>query len=99
MNFATTGLEVAVVVAVVMMAAAGAGLAVRRVTATSLLVGSVAHVAVSIPAHGVGLVALVVGSRRTTLPARSSDASPIARNTEVAIVDMRGRVAVVCALD
>lgn len=62
---------------------------------TTLIVGSIAHVAVAIPANGVGLIALVVGSRRTTLPARHHDGHAVPHGTEVAIVEMSGRVAVV----
>jgi hypothetical protein len=63
-----------------------------------LLVGSVAHVAVRIPANGVGLVALVIGSRRTTLPARCNDGGAIERGTEVVIVHVARRIALVTHL-
>lgn len=65
---------------------------------SSVLVGSIAHVTIAIPRHGVGLIALVVGSRRTTLPARSSDGLALERGTEVVIVDLARRVAVVSPL-
>ncbi len=98
MDFETGALAFGVAASVVTLGAAAIALALRRANVANVLVGSVAHVAVSIPANGVGLIALVVGSRRTTLPARSSDASLIVKNTEVAIIDIRGRIAVVCAL-
>ena len=69
-----------------------------RANGSTLIVGSVAHVALTIPENGVGLIALVVGSRRTTLPARHHDGHAVPRGTEVAIVEMRGRVAVVTPL-
>lgn len=62
---------------------------------TTLIVGSLAHVAVPIPRRGVGSIALVVGSRRTTLPARCSEGSAIQRGTEVVVVGRRDRVALV----
>ncbi|HVW28707.1 MAG TPA: hypothetical protein VHC69_25250 [Polyangiaceae bacterium] len=69
-----------------------------RANRTTLIVGSIAHVAVTIPENGVGLIALVVGSRRTTLPARHHDGHAVPRGTEVAIVEMSGRVAVVAPI-
>src|SRR5262245_55819686 len=72
--------------------------AFSRTDSTALLVGSIAHVAVTIPSNGIGLIALVVGSRRTTLPARCNDARDIPRGTEVVVADLRGRVAVVSPL-
>jgi hypothetical protein len=69
-----------------------------RTDPAGLIVGSIAHVAVSIPENGIGLIALVVGSRRTTLPARCSDGRSISRGTEVVVADVRGRVAVVSQL-
>ncbi len=62
---------------------------------TGLIVGAIAHVAVAIPDGGVGLIALVVGSRRTTLPARSWEGRGIPRSTEVVVIDMQGRIALV----
>lgn len=80
----------------------GAALAASRVFShtgsAGLIVGSIAHVAVSIPENGIGLIALVVGSRRTTLPARCNDGRTISRGTEVVVADVRGRVAVVSPL-
>lgn len=62
---------------------------------TTLIVGSLAHVAVAIPRSGVGSIALVVGSRRTTLPARCSEGRAILRGTEVVVVGRQDRVALV----
>ena len=80
----------------------GAVIALSRVFSrtdrAALIVGSIAHVAVSIPSNGIGLIALVVGSRRTTLPARCNDARSIPRGTEVVVADVRRRVAVVSPL-
>lgn len=61
----------------------------------ALIVGSLAHVSVAIPRRGVGSIALVIGSRRTTLPARCSEDSAIARGTEVVVIGRRDRVALV----
>ena len=60
-----------------------------------MIVGSLAHVCVAIPRRGVGSIALVIGSRRTTLPARCSEGSAIARGTEVVVIGRRDRVALV----
>jgi hypothetical protein len=89
------------VIGAVALLAVGAFLhrALSRSGPTSMIVGSVAHVAVRIPEHGVGLIALVVGSRRTTLPARCADGGGIPRSTEVVVVDMRARVALVSPID
>ena len=65
----------------------------------ALLVGSLAHVAVAIPRRGVGSIALVVGSRRTTLPARCHQDRAIARGTEVVVIGQRNRVALVAPFE
>ena len=62
---------------------------------TTLVVGSLAHVAVTIPRRGVGSIALVVGSRRTTLPARCSEGRAIRRGIEVVVVGRQNRVVLV----
>jgi hypothetical protein len=62
-------------------------------------VGTVAHVTVAIPRRGVGSIALVMGSRRTTLPARCSEDRAIARGTEVVVIGRRDRVALVARLE
>jgi hypothetical protein len=97
MNFGAIACGVAV--AILLLGAGGAVYrSVSHTGASNLIVGSVAHVAVRIPENGVGLIALVIGSRRTTLPARCSEGGTIARSTEVVVVDVRGSVAVVCPL-
>jgi hypothetical protein len=98
MDFGAT-LVGAALAAVLIGAAAAARAAWSRASENTLIVGSIAHVAVAIPQNGVGLIALVVGSRRTTLPARHHGGQTVPRGTEVAIVDMRGRVAVVSPID
>jgi hypothetical protein len=70
----------------------------RRESTSSVLLGSIARVTISVPRNGMGLIALVVGSRRTTLPARSSDGLSLERGTEVVIVEVARRVAVVSPL-
>jgi len=62
------------------------------------VIGSVAHVAIAIPQQGVGAIALVVGSRRTTLPARSDQGQALARGTEVVVLEQHRRVTVVTPL-
>jgi len=61
-------------------------------------IGSVAHVTIAIPQRGVGAIALVVGSRRTTLPARSDHGQALALGTEVVVLELHRRVAVVTPL-
>ncbi|HVJ22095.1 MAG TPA: hypothetical protein VM686_42105 [Polyangiaceae bacterium] len=61
----------------------------------AMVVGTLAHVAVAIPRRGVGSIALVMGSRRTTLPARCHQDRAIARGTEVVVIGQRGRVVLV----
>ena len=61
----------------------------------AMIVGTLAHVAVAIPRRGVGTIALVMGSRRTTLPARCHLDRAIPRGTEVVVVGRRDRVALV----
>jgi len=69
------------------------------VKGTNLIVGSLAHVAVPIPRRGVGSIALVVGSRRTTLPARCSQGRALARGTEVVVVGRQDSVALVAPFE
>ena len=86
------------VAALIVGAGAASYTALSRAGKAGLIVGSIAHVAVSIPENGVGIIALVVGSRRTTLPARSPNGGSIPRSTEVVVIDVRGRIAVVSPL-
>jgi hypothetical protein len=65
----------------------------------ALIVGTLAHVAVAIPRRGVGAIALVVGSRRTTLPARCHQDRAIRRGTEVVVIGRRDRVALVAPFE
>lgn len=94
------GTTYGIAVAVLLLGAGGVAYrALSHSGKAGLIVGSIAHVAVRIPENGVGLIALVVGSRRTTLPARCCDGGGIARSTEVVVIDMRGRVALVSPID
>ncbi len=93
------GTNYGITVAVLLLGAgAFAYAALSRSSRANVIVGSIAHVAVRIPEQGVGLIALVVGSRRTTLPARCCDGGSIPRSTEVVVIDVRGRVALVCPI-
>ena len=66
---------------------------------TTLIVGSLAHVSLAIPRRGVGAIALVVGSRRTTLPARCSEDRPLRRGIEVVVVGRQSRVVLVAPFE
>lgn len=61
------------------------------------VVGSVAHVCLSIPGEGVGAIAYYSDGKRHTMPARS--AQPLELGTKVVVVDLHRRVATVEALD
>jgi hypothetical protein len=69
------------------------------VKGSPLIFGSLAHVAVPIPRSGVGSIALVVGSRRTTLPARCAEGRALGRGTEVVVVGRQDRVVLVAPFD
>jgi hypothetical protein len=61
------------------------------------VVGSVAHVCLSIPGEGVGAIAYYSEGKRHTMPACS--AVPLELGTKVVVLDLKRRVAVVEALD
>lgn len=61
------------------------------------VVGSVAHVCLSIPGEGVGAIAYYSEGKRHTMPACS--AVPLELGTKVVVLDLKRRVAAVEALD
>jgi membrane protein implicated in regulation of membrane protease activity len=65
----------------------------------SSLVGRFGEVSISIPAGGIGQVALTVGGERSEHMARTADGSPLSRGAEVVIIGLRGDGVVVAAPD
>jgi membrane protein implicated in regulation of membrane protease activity len=65
----------------------------------STLVGQFAEVSVSIPAGGVGQVALTFGGERTEHVARTADGRALTRGAEVVITGLRGEGVVVATPD
>jgi hypothetical protein len=65
----------------------------------STLVGQFAEVSVSIPAGGVGQVALTFSGERTEHVARTADGRPLTRGAEVVITGLRGDGVVVATPD
>jgi len=65
----------------------------------SSLVGQFAEVSMSIPAGGVGQVALAFSGARTEHVARTADGQPLSRGAEVVITGLRGDGVIVAAPD
>ncbi len=65
----------------------------------SNLIGRFGEVSISIPAGGVGQVALTVGGERSEHVARTADGRPLGRGAEVVITGLRGDGVVVTAPD
>jgi hypothetical protein len=59
------------------------------------LYGMVAHVSLAIPESGIGAIAYVQEGKRVTMPARSRTGSSITKGSQVVIVDLQTRVALV----
>jgi hypothetical protein len=61
----------------------------------SALYGMVAHVSLAIPETGIGAIAYVQDGKRVTMPARSRTGISITKGSQVVIVDLQTRVALV----
>lgn len=59
------------------------------------LYGMVAHVSLAIPDSGIGAIAYVQDGKRVTMPARSRTGISITKGSQVVIVDLQTRVALV----
>jgi hypothetical protein len=59
------------------------------------LYGMVAHVSLAIPESGIGAIAYVQDGKRVTMPARSRNGFSITKGSQVVIVDLQTRVALV----
>ena len=59
------------------------------------LYGMVAHVSLAIPESGIGAIAYVQDGKRVTMPARSRTGISITKGSQVVIVDLQTRVALV----
>jgi hypothetical protein len=60
-----------------------------------VLFGTVAHVSLAIPESGIGAIAYVQDGKRVTMPARSTSGSSITKGSQVVIVDLQTKVALV----
>ncbi len=61
----------------------------------SVLYGTVAHVSLTIPESGIGTVAYVLDGKRVTMPARSRTGTSITKGSQVVILDLQMKVALV----
>ena len=64
----------------------------------SRIAGAVGVVVVTIPEGGVGAIALVLGGKRLTIPARADGGGELAAGVEVAVVEIEGTMVTVAAL-